>query len=222
MAFRYSRSILTALALTIPSVANAADTDVATFEALRTVDLRMATIAYRLTTANAALCRRLAPTPGWVIHSLGQYDPGLRGTVRQVFGFDAPIAVEAVVPGAPAASAGISAGDSLASVDGAPFAATGPGDAAATSAARDAALAQIAAEPAAAPLTVTTVRGQRAANRHASRFPRMQEQFRGAARCQVGRIGGRIDRSGRRQILRELRQRRSRGRHRARTVAQHP
>ena len=159
MAFRYSRSILTALALTIPSVANAADTDVATFEALRTVDLRMATIAYRLTTANAALCRRLAPTPGWVIHSLGQYDPGLRGTVRQVFGFDAPIAVEAVVPGAPAASAGISAGDSLASVDGAPFAATDPGDAAATSAARDAALAQIAAEPAAAPLTVTTVRG---------------------------------------------------------------
>ncbi|TPG12727.1 M48 family metallopeptidase [Sphingomonas oligophenolica] len=164
MKFRHLGPILGVLALATPSAAVAADrepaTNAATFEALRSVDLRMATIAYRLTTANAALCRRLAPTPGWVIHSLGQYDPKLRDVARQVFGFATPIAVEAVVPGAPAAMAGVAANDSLASVGGAAFAATDPGNADATSATRDAALAQIAQTPVTAPLTVTAVRGE--------------------------------------------------------------
>ncbi len=152
--------ILCALALGTPLAASAdAASDAATFEALRSVDLRMATIAYRLTTANAPLCRRVSPTPGWAIHSLGQYDPSLRGVARTVFGFDTPIAIEAVVPDGPAARAGIVANDSLATVDSAPLAAPASGDAAATSTVRDAALAQIAGAPATQPLTVTVVHG---------------------------------------------------------------
>lgn len=152
--------ILCALALGTPLAASAdAASDAATFEALRSVDLRMATIAYRLTTANAPLCRRVSPTPGWAIHSLGQYDPSLRGVARTVFGFDTPIAIEAVVLDGPAARAGIVANDSLATVDSAPLAAPAPGDAAATSTVRDAALAQIAGAPATQPLTVTVVHG---------------------------------------------------------------
>ncbi|MDE0878814.1 MAG: M48 family metallopeptidase [Sphingomonas bacterium] len=142
-----------------PGSGTAADTnDAATFEALRGVDVRMAGIAYRLTTANAALCRRIAPTPGWVIHSLGQYDPKLRDVARRVFGFDLPIAVEGVVPGAPAATAGVTANDSIVSVDGKAVATTAPADAA-TSNARDAALAIVAAAPADRALTVVLDRG---------------------------------------------------------------
>ena len=167
--FRFAPSLigsLLAVLLTPPAaaapVADAPLTDpsadAATFEALRSVDLRMAAIAYRLTTTNAALCRRLAPTPGWAIHSLGQYDPKLRGVARRVFGFDLPIAVEGVVPGAPAGTAGVLANDSLVSIDSNPFTTAAPANDA-TSEARDAALALIAAAPADAPLTLVLDRG---------------------------------------------------------------
>ena len=94
---RYGISLAVAAAVTVAAPAVAAGPDTAaTFDALRQVDGRMAAIAYRLTTANAALCRALAPTPGWAIHSLGQYDPALRDQARASFGFETPIAVEAV------------------------------------------------------------------------------------------------------------------------------
>ncbi|MCI1143552.1 peptidase M48 family protein [Sphingomonas sp. WKB10] len=104
---RYGISWAVAAAVAVAAPAVAADPDTAaTFDALRQVDGRMAAIAYRLTTANAPLCRSLAPTPGWAIHSLGQYDPALRDQARANFGFETPIAVEAVVPGSAAAKAG--------------------------------------------------------------------------------------------------------------------
>lgn len=130
----------------------------AQFAALRTIDLRLATIAYRLTTANAALCRELAPTPGWAIQSLDQFAPAARGVARRIFGFERPIAVEAVVAGAPADRAGVKANDALATVNGSPFPAEDPGLSAGSSVTRDAALALVAAQPADEPLVVRTVR----------------------------------------------------------------
>lgn len=151
---------LAALALiAAPITATAADDPAATFAALRAVDGRMAAIAYRLTTANAALCRDLAPTPGWALHGLGQYDPGLRGAARIAFGFDAPIAIEAVVPGSVAARAGLHDNLSIVAVDGQPLAPAAPGNAPATSQARDAANALVAAQPADRPLVVDTLQG---------------------------------------------------------------
>lgn len=120
--------------------------------ALRAVDLRMATIAYRLTTANAPLCRDLQPTPGWALHAVDQYDDATRPAARKVFGFAAPVAVEAVVDRGPAARAGIAADDALVAIAGAPLAGPGTGQGSAT---RDAALAQVAAQPGDRPLAVT-------------------------------------------------------------------
>ena len=145
-------AILAILAAT-PAMGSAAGDDAATFDALRTVDARMATIAFRLTTANAALCRELAPTPGWAIHAIGQYDAGMREQARRSFGFEAPIAVEAVVPGSPAAGAGVRANDGIVSVDGRPLDARTPVRDA-SSAGRDAAVDTIAALPADRPLDV--------------------------------------------------------------------
>jgi hypothetical protein len=155
---RYGISLAVAAAVTVAAPAVAAGPDTAaTFDALRQVDGRMAAIAYRLTTANAALCRALAPTPGWAIHSLGQYDPALRDQARASFGFETPIAVEAVVPGSAAAKAGVRAGDSIVSVDGRPIGSGAPGKDA-SSAARDAAVEQIAGLPADRPLLVELTR----------------------------------------------------------------
>ncbi|MBI0474363.1 PDZ domain-containing protein [Sphingomonas sp. MA1305] len=140
--------------------ATPADDPAATFAALREVDGRMAAIAYRLTTANAALCRDRQPTPGWALHSIGQYDAPLRAQAKVSFGFERPVAVEAVVPGGPAARAGIAPGDSLVAIDGQPLPDTAP-PAQSSSAARDAAQAVIAGEPADRPLAVTLLRDGR-------------------------------------------------------------
>ena len=155
---RYGISWAVAAAVAVAAPAVAADPDTAaTFDALRQVDGRMAAIAYRLTTANAPLCRSLAPTPGWAIHSLGQYDPALRDQARASFGFEKPIAVEAVVPGSAAAEAGVRAGDSIVSADDRPIGSGAPGKDA-SSAARDAAVEQIAGLPADRPLAVELMR----------------------------------------------------------------
>lgn len=161
--FRLSAIVAVSLGTPAIPAALAAPKDenvAATFDALRQVDGRMAAIAYRLTTANAGLCRSLAPTPGWAIHSLGQYDPTRRSQARASFGFETPIAVEAVVPGSAAARAGVQAGESIVTVDGQPIGGVAPGKVA-SSAARDAAVEQIAALPADRPLTVQLIRDGR-------------------------------------------------------------
>lgn len=130
----------------------------AALEVLRGYDARLAAIGWRLATANRALCRRLAPTPGWALHALGQYGPEARDAARASFGFALPVAVELVVPGSPAAAAGVTADDSLAAVAGRalPDAASSRK---ASSRDRDAAAALVAEQPVDAPLAVTLVRG---------------------------------------------------------------
>ena len=142
-----------ALAVAAPLPAAPAADNVATLTALRDADARLAGIAYRLTTGNVALCRSRAPTPGWAIHALGQYEAGMREAARQVFAFEAPVSVELVVPGSPAARAGLIANDALLSVDGAAFDQRAP-DASADSAERDAAAALIARQSPTAPLVL--------------------------------------------------------------------
>ena len=131
----------------------AAIVDPGYWQALRAVDERMTTIAWRLQTSNAALCRSLQPAIGIQVHAVDQYAEAAEDA-RRVFGFATPVQVEAVVAGSPAAQAGVVADDGLVAVNGeavaAPTAAT-----ANTSATRDAANALIARQPAAGPLTLT-------------------------------------------------------------------
>lgn len=130
------------------------------FAALRAVDGRMAAIGYRLATANATLCDNLAPTPGIALHAIGQYEPERRPAARAAFSFAAPVAVEAVVAGSAAARAGLAENDGVLAINGEALGGSVP--AKADSAARDAALARIAAVPADRPLRLTVLRaGQR-------------------------------------------------------------
>lgn len=134
-------------------------TDAGFFPALRAVDARMAAIGYRLATANALLCDRLAPTPGIALHALGQYEPEMRSGARTAFGFAAPVALEAVVPGSAAARAGLAEDDALLAVNGARLGDEMP--AKADSAGRDAALEMIATAPADQPLRLEVLRSGR-------------------------------------------------------------
>lgn len=107
---------MTAVAQTAaPAAAGLSASDLQT---LRDIDLRLATIAHRLVTANAPLCRDLTPATGLVLHAVNQYDAATTDTARQVFGFATPVAVEAVVPSSAAARAGLRHDDSVAAIGG--------------------------------------------------------------------------------------------------------
>jgi len=123
------------------------------YAALRTVDLRLAGIMDRLAVTNAPLCRDLVPVTGMVVHALQQYDPDERTAASAAFGFPAPVAVEAVVPGSAADRAGVRAGDGLTAVNGHTLAANAPAGSA-SAATRDAARAVIAASVGALRLTL--------------------------------------------------------------------
>ncbi len=155
------RRLLPLLLLTAASPVRDAPPPPAFFEALRAADLRLATIAYRLTTGNAALCDRRQPQIGMPIHALTQYGPSARGAASKAFGFEAMIGVEAVVPGAPADRAGIRPNDSLVAIDDAAQPGLPKADAAEAAADRDAAEATIAGSAPDRPMRLAVLRGGR-------------------------------------------------------------
>jgi hypothetical protein len=130
------------------------------FEALRVADLRLATIAYRLTTANAALCDRLQPQLGMPIHALTQYGAASRPAAIAVFEFESVVGVEGVVVGGPAERAGVRSNDSILAIDG--HAQPGLRSIARDGAIdRDSAEARIVDAPPGAPVALSVLRGGR-------------------------------------------------------------
>lgn len=88
--------------------------EVAAYRALIEQDLRLATIGYRLASANAPFCSRKERNPGWVIHDVAQYQD--MRMAFAAFAFAAPVSVAAVVKGGAADIAGVTAGDGLEAV----------------------------------------------------------------------------------------------------------
>lgn len=86
---------------------------------LRGADDRVARIAYRIATSGAPLCPEAAPVTGLAYHHLAEYEPDDRATMIARYGLDRGMGVLAVVPGSPAAQAGLRAGDVILAVNGA-------------------------------------------------------------------------------------------------------
>ncbi len=87
--------------------------------ALQADDRRVATVAWRLQTANVALCPTLSGyISGLSIHALSQYAAALRPQVRVQFGLSDRVAIAAVATGSQAARAGLQIGDAIVRVDG--------------------------------------------------------------------------------------------------------
>jgi predicted Zn-dependent protease len=111
-------------------------------------DTAVATIGYRLATANVDLCAEHMIESGMLIETLGQYGAAFRPAARQVLGLSDSPTVALVVAGSPAERAGLKPGDILIDADGARFATASPesaegrfADVEAAMAALDAALA---------------------------------------------------------------------------------
>ena len=80
----------------------------ARFTLLRAQDLRVATVAYRLSIANRGLCESaLAPQAGLILHGIEQYGLGDRAGAARSYGLGRDVGIMAVVAGSPAARAGV-------------------------------------------------------------------------------------------------------------------
>ena len=134
----------------------------ASLQGLRAADQRVADVAYRLQTANLALCTDRAPQTGLVLQSSLQYSPRLRAAAAAAFHIDTRPSVEAVAAGSPGQGAGLRVGDVLLAINGDPVA---PDPAAGGAASYDvvqAALAQLGASLADGPVRLTFERGGKA------------------------------------------------------------
>jgi Zn-dependent protease with chaperone function len=111
---KWAAGILLMAALITPSDA-AAPADLVAYQALAQQDLRLATIGYRLASANAPFCDRKTLSPGWVLHDEAQYPD--KGLAKTAFVFRSPVAISSVVSGGEAAQLGLQPGDGVAAVD---------------------------------------------------------------------------------------------------------
>lgn len=90
------------------------------YAALAALEARVATIGYRLTTANAGWCPALQPQFGWIWGDPRLYDPARRTEALAAYGAsdtDAPY-IAAVAAGSPAERAGLRVGVPVRSVNG--------------------------------------------------------------------------------------------------------
>lgn len=104
-----------ALSLCTPSPAQVAGD--AGMRTLQAADARVATVAYRLATANLALCAKRTGWAGFTLHHMGQYDGAYRTAAQATFALDARYpAILALVPHSPAAQAGIRADETVSAI----------------------------------------------------------------------------------------------------------
>jgi hypothetical protein len=97
------------------------DRAAAVVRALMDQDRAVATVGYRLATANADLCAEDMIESGMLIETLGQYSADYRSAAAAVLGLSNRPTVALVVPESPADRAGIRAGDALIDADSQPF-----------------------------------------------------------------------------------------------------
>jgi beta-barrel assembly-enhancing protease len=103
-----------AVALFVASTAEATpEANRAALIALQATDLRVATVAHRLSTANIAICPNQTPQFGFSLHALAQYGGTFRVAAIKTFGIGNDPAILAIVPGGAAHAAGLTVGDAL-------------------------------------------------------------------------------------------------------------
>ena len=90
-------------------------------------DARVAAIAWRLQTANAALCPVKAAVTGLSLHALSQYRRDQRAAAAAMFALGDRVGVAAIAPGSAADRAGLRAGDAIVAIDTIPAPRVTPG-----------------------------------------------------------------------------------------------
>lgn len=90
---------------------------IAAYRTLVQQDLRLATVGYRLASANSRFCHKRERNPGWVLHDEKQYP--VREIARAAFTMRHPVAISSIVAGGEAERLGMKAGDGLVAINGA-------------------------------------------------------------------------------------------------------
>jgi hypothetical protein len=149
--------VLVAASILATAAAPVAADDDALFGAIRSADMRLATIGYRLAVANATLCDTHQPMTGVQFQTLDQYSPAARDAVKRYFKLAGQIGIEGVVDPSPAATAGLRPDDTISAIAGVSL-----GDPSASAKATTARLialdASVAALPEQAPIRFDIVR----------------------------------------------------------------
>ena len=109
-------ALLAALLVASPVVAAAPDRALTELQAR---DQQLFAIGWKLAKANAPFCEAAAPSLGLSVLDAGGF--GNPEAVRRQLGLSGDLAVGALAPGSPAALAGVSPGDTLVALNGAPF-----------------------------------------------------------------------------------------------------
>lgn len=81
--------------------------------ALAALEVRLATIAYRIAVANPQVCQRREILTGLVLHDLSRYDRAIRPAVSRAFSVAGGFGVLGIVPGSVAAKAGLRVDDEI-------------------------------------------------------------------------------------------------------------
>jgi beta-barrel assembly-enhancing protease len=84
---------------------------------LQALDLRVATVSQRIATGGTSLCKTKSNWPGILVHDLSEYDK-YRDAALNVFGLGVGTNVSVIVPGSPAARAGLRPRDAIESING--------------------------------------------------------------------------------------------------------
>lgn len=107
------RMALVALAAQLAPMPALAHPDGAALDSLNAADLRLASVGYRLATANPAGCATPARLTGLILHELGEYGVGERDLIARHYRLSDGIGVLGIVPGSAADAAGLRAGDEI-------------------------------------------------------------------------------------------------------------
>lgn len=79
-------------------------------------ELRLSTIAYRIATANVAVCPKREALSGLVLHDLTRYDLAIRPAASRAFSMRGGVGILGIVPGSVAAEAGLRVDDEIIAV----------------------------------------------------------------------------------------------------------
>ena len=116
---RSNRFLPFALSLALsPAPATAGDARTDYYSALADQETRLATVGYRLTTANARWCSEVTPQPGWILGDLRQFEAGDRAAAGKIYRAGDGAFIAAVAPGSPADRTGLTRGTRIAAIEG--------------------------------------------------------------------------------------------------------
>lgn len=119
MTRRFKRAAISLMAAGAVATSTSLNAAPMSLRAFAEQQMRIATIGYRINTANANRCAEPQMLAGMLLHDLSQYDAAVRPAVSQAFSLGSGFGIIQIVPGSAAERAGLRIDDEIIAVRGA-------------------------------------------------------------------------------------------------------